>query len=98
MIRAPNLRPQAAERNDEAQAHTQATASQHRDTAISRTREANKAPSQDNTSSATAKSQDGGKKKGDKKKSDKKNKKNDKNKKKTKKKNKKSKQNHKKPK
>lgn len=98
VIRTPNLRPQAAERNDEAQAHTQATASQHRDAAISRTREANKAPSQDNTSSATAKSQDGGKKKGDKKKSDKKNKKNDKNKKKTKKKNKKSKQNHKKPK
>ncbi|WP_276824340.1 polymorphic toxin-type HINT domain-containing protein [Mycolicibacterium mageritense] len=91
VIRTPNLRPQAAARNGQAQSTTQASAAQRRDTAIGQAREANNAPSQGNTGSAGTKSKDGGKKKSEKKKSGKK-------KDKTKKKNKKSKQNHKKPK
>ncbi|MGV9797539.1 polymorphic toxin-type HINT domain-containing protein [Mycobacterium sp. NPDC003449] len=91
VIRSPNLRPQAAMRNDQAQASTQATASQHRDTAVGRAREANNATSQSDTPSAT-KSKGGGKRNDDKKNSDKKKK--DKKKKKKK----KSKKHHKKPK
>ncbi|MDV3126049.1 HNH endonuclease [Mycobacterium sp. 21AC1] len=78
VIHSPNLRPQAAVRNGQARATTQATAAQHRDTAVSTARGTNNASAQSNASStASTKSQDGGKK-NDKKKPSKKKKKKDK--------------------
>ncbi|QRY44892.1 hypothetical protein JVX93_31640 [Mycolicibacterium boenickei] len=96
VIHSPNLRPQAAARNDQAQDATKASATEQRDTAASRARDSNDAKSGDKAST-TGKSRDSGKKKDGEKKADKKK---DKKKKKKdkKKKNKKSKKHHNKPK